>query len=333
VLILRQNLIEDLVDLRALCPNLRYVDFYDNRLPRIHGLAQLGQLRYLDLSFNEIRQIEGLQELVCFVGFGLLFLASAYTHTHTISLSLFFFLSFSPSLGISFFCQPILHDLFLINNKLKRIDSGIRDCTSLRQLELGSNRIRYRLRCSSVSMDSHLSSLISHLSSQIENLEPLINLQQLWLGRNKIETISGLSTLTQLQRLSLQSNRIRQIQGLDNLLHLRELYLSHNGLSEIGPGLAALCFLRVLDLSYNTIARIDHLRHMRLLEELWINNNQISNYDDLVLCRLVFSALVVFPSHSLLHSSRFRVHRWKHCSWKATPCVRILSTETKWPPC
>lgn len=38
----------------------------------------------------------------------------------------------------------------------------------------------------------------------IENLEPLVKLEQLWLGRNRISEIQGLASLTCLRQLSLQ---------------------------------------------------------------------------------------------------------------------------------
>lgn len=39
---------------------------------------------------------------------------------------------------------------------------------------------------------------------KIENLEPLVNLQSLWMGKNKIVEIEGLTSLNNLTKLSLQ---------------------------------------------------------------------------------------------------------------------------------
>ena len=86
-------------------------------------------------------------------------------------------------------------------------------CTlpSLRLLDLGYNSIRH-----------------------ITGVQSLSHLQKLFLGRNKIETISvfsftkrfiqGLEGL-HLHILDLQSNRIRSSRGLETLVDLEELYL------------------------------------------------------------------------------------------------------------
>ena len=85
-------------------------------------------------------------------------------------------------------------------------------CTlpSLRLLDLGYNSIRH-----------------------ITGVQHLSNLQKLFLGRNKIETISvffSLKTLffqglegLHLRILDLQSNRIRSSRGLETLTDLEEL--------------------------------------------------------------------------------------------------------------
>jgi protein phosphatase 1 regulatory subunit 7 len=87
---------------------------------------------------------------------------------------------------------------------------------------------------------------------KIENLDSLVNLEELWLGKNKITKLeviipsssvflllthtSMLQNLSQLKRLkilSLQSNRITVIEGLEELTNLEELYLSHNGVKRL----------------------------------------------------------------------------------------------------
>lgn len=64
----------------------------------------------------------------------------------------------------------------------------------------------------------------------IENLDELINLESLFLGKNKITHLNNLLSLTKLKLLSIQSNRIVTIENLDRLVNLEELYLSHNGI-------------------------------------------------------------------------------------------------------
>jgi protein phosphatase 1 regulatory subunit 7 len=58
----------------------------------------------------------------------------------------------------------------LANNKLKSM-AGLKGLTKLRKIDLGANRIRV--------MDE-------------DELSGLVNLEELWLGKNKIEEIRGL---------------------------------------------------------------------------------------------------------------------------------------------
>ncbi len=77
-----------------------------------------------------------------------------------------------------------------------------------------------------------------------------MNLEELWLGKNKIfqlevcisETLllcfeftcaQGLESLKKLKILSMQSNRITKLEGLEELKELDQLYLSHNGIEKI----------------------------------------------------------------------------------------------------
>lgn len=91
---------------------------------------------------------------------------------------------------------------------------------------------------------------------EVENLEPLVRLQQLWLGRNRIPEVGrGLQALTGLRQLSLQANRLVSISGLETLTCLEELYLSQNGIRQVS-GLESLSSLKVLDLAYNPIVKV-----------------------------------------------------------------------------
>ena len=49
---------------------------------------------------------------------------------------------------------------------------------------------------------------------KIENLDGLINLKQLYLGKNKISKLDNLDCLVQLEILSIQSNRIVKVKLL-----------------------------------------------------------------------------------------------------------------------
>ena len=64
----------------------------------------------------------------------------------------------------------------MAQNKLKEI-IGLKHLTNLRKLDLGANRIRV--------MDE-------------DELSSLVNLENLWLGKNKIEKVEGISKVKQI---------------------------------------------------------------------------------------------------------------------------------------
>lgn len=119
-----------------------------------------------------------------------------------------------------------------------------------------------------------------------EQLSGLINLEELWLGKNKIEKIEGLSNLIKLRRLDVQSNRLTSINGLEAQIEsLEELYLAHNGIDDEGAmeqdGLQ-LKFenLTTLDLSKNRLSSCRPFAHLDTLNELWLSQNDISTFED-----------------------------------------------------
>ena len=141
--------------------------------------------------------------------------------------------------------------LYLAANKISEVTGGLSKLVNLTLLELGSNRIR-----------------------KMQHFEALANLQELWLGRNKIGTIECLSNLKMLRRLSIQNNRLRVIEGLDSCVNLEELYLSFNGITRIN-GLSKLTKLKILDFGNNQIEKIEGLETQEMLEDLWLNDNQV----------------------------------------------------------
>ena len=115
----------------------------------------------------------------------------------------------------------------------------------------------------------------------MENLETLTNLQELWLGRNRIRTVN-LCGLKLIKKISLQSNRLTSMDGfqvqyyntpclpvliascnnicfaIQECIALEELYLSHNGIQKM-EGLSTLQNLRVLDVSSNKLTAIENI--------------------------------------------------------------------------
>lgn len=141
--------------------------------------------------------------------------------------------------------------------------AGLKGLTSLRKIDLGANRIRV--------MD-------------VDELSGLVNLEELWLGKNKIEQIQGLEKLTKLRRLDVQSNRLVEVTNLSSQVDtLEELYLASNGINDDGAAQAtglALSFtnLSTLDLSKNCLTTTQPFAHLTSLEDLWLSSNKIATF-------------------------------------------------------
>lgn len=110
----------------------------------------------------------------------------------------------------------------------------------------------------------------------IQNLDALVNLRCLYLGRNAVQHIGlGLSLLVQLDTLDLSENYITCVDGLDGLPALRTLNLSGNKLKrqEDVAHLQGCPSLTSLDLASNAIeegaielvASMTQLSYLRLM--------------------------------------------------------------------
>ncbi|CAL0330913.1 unnamed protein product [Lupinus luteus] len=146
-----------------------------------------------------------------------------------------------------------LKELYVSKNEVAKIEE-IEHFHQLSILELGSNKLRV-----------------------MENLQNLTNLQELWLGRNRIKLVN-LCGLKCIKKLSLQSNRLTSMTGFEGCIALEELYLSHNGISKM-EGLSSLVNLRVLDVSSNKLTSVDDIQNLTHLEDLWLNDNQIESLE------------------------------------------------------
>jgi len=151
--------------------------------------------------------------------------------------------------------------------------SALRYLPNLRKVDLGANRIRLMKE---------------------EDLSGLTNLEELWLGKNKIERIQGIRNLKKLRRLDLQSNRLTKIENLLTQVDtLEELYLAHNAIDDHGAstpdnsGLALpFTVLTTIDLSRNHLTSTKPFQHLECLEELWISGNKIKTFEDV--CHIAY---------------------------------------------
>ena len=117
-------------------------------------------------------------------------------------------------------------------------------------------------------------------SQEIQNLETLTNLEELWLGKNKITSLqTGLSTLTNLKILSIQSNRLTSLSGLSSVPSLEELYVSHNAITSLAP-ISSNTNLRNVDVSANPITHLEGLKPLTKLEEFWASDCQLESFEE-----------------------------------------------------
>jgi internalin A len=110
----------------------------------------------------------------------------------------------------------------------------------------------------------------------LQVLSAVTNLNELYLGSNKISDIKPLANLVNLTKLSLNDNQISDIKPLANLVNLTKLSLNDNQISDIKP-LTKLTKLTSLDLSTNQISDIKSLVSLIELTSLSLGNNQISD--------------------------------------------------------
>ncbi|KAL4928535.1 putative protein phosphatase PP1 regulatory subunit Sds22 [Aspergillus undulatus] len=225
-----------------------------NQISRIELPSELGStLNELDLYDNLISHLKGLDD---------------FQNLTSLDLS---FNKLKHIKNISHMTQ--LKDLYFVQNRISKIE-GLEGLDKIKNLELGANRIRVRY------LDRHtLLGATLTVIQEIENLETLSALEELWLGKNKITEMKNLDSLSNLRILSIQSNRLTTLNGLSSLKNLEELYVSHNAITSLA-GLESNTKLHVLDFSNNQVSKLEHLSHLTELEELWASNNQLSNFNE-----------------------------------------------------
>ncbi|EGV66152.1 protein phosphatase regulatory subunit Sds22 [Yamadazyma tenuis] len=150
-----------------------------------------------------------------------------------------------------------LENLYFVQNKIKEI-KNLDNNLKIKNLELGGNKI----------------------GDISEMMLKLVNIEQLWLGKNQIPRLQNLQNLKNLRILSIQSNRIEKIEGLESLENLQELYLSHNKISKI-ENLEHNTKLQVLDVTSNGLKSLSGLSHLKQLTDFWCSYNQISNFNEI----------------------------------------------------
>jgi Leucine-rich repeat (LRR) protein len=112
--------------------------------------------------------------------------------------------------------------------------------------------------------------------SNIVGLQYCVNLEQLWLGDNRINDISPISSLSNLDNLGLSNNEISNLSPLSSLTNLKNLFLASNQLSNLSP-ISGLTNLTMLNLWANQISNISPLSSLTNLDTLYLAGNQVSD--------------------------------------------------------
>jgi protein phosphatase 1 regulatory subunit 7 len=177
-------------------------------------------------------------------------------------------------------CFDQLERLYLSSNKITDVE-GVFHFPQLTMLELGSNRIR-------------------EIPPEIGQLT---NLEQLWLGRNKIVSMA-LPPLPALRHLSMQNNRLESWDPalFRNCSGLTYLYLGHNNLPDLPEEFALLTELKELDLAKNAIKTIRWLPELAKLQELWMNDCQVEDLAEVQKLSCLTSLLTVYMERNTMHT-------------------------------
>jgi len=209
---------------------------------------------------------------------------------------------------------PNLERLYLSSNKIEDMQ-GFFHFSSLKLLELGSNRLR-------------------SVPAEIGNL---VNLEQLWLGKNKIVSMA-LPPLPKLQHLSMQNNRLEVWDSsfFVNASSLTHLYLGFNNLPNLPEDFVNLVNLEEIDLARNAITAIRPLPELENLEELWMNDCQIADLAEVRNLSSIPALQTIYLERNPMHGlgDAASETRYKNAILEACPnitqldAVRINATVT-----
>lgn len=185
---------------------------------------------------------------------------------------------------------------------------GVWQFTNLKMLELGSNRIR----------------------SVPAEISGLINLEELWLGKNKIASMI-LPPLPALRHLSLQNNRLEQWEPafFQNLSQLTHLYLGHNNLPDLPAEFALLTNLVEVDLVRNAITKIKAIPELEKLEELWMNDNKIEDLLEIANLSAFKSLKTIYLERNPMQDlgNKEQEKRYQEAILKAVPNITQIDAE------
>jgi protein phosphatase 1 regulatory subunit 7 len=228
-LVLRQNLLDSMGEVKHVPDEIEELDLYDNRIKHIssHLNDKIG-LKNLDLSFNKIRNIKNIDKLVHLEN--LYFVQNKITDIVNLD-------TFSA-----------LKNLELGGNRILKIEN-LDNLQNLTELWLGKNRISKLENLSSLKSLKILS-IQSNRITKLEGLEGLESLEELYISHNGIEKIEGLDKNLKLTTLDITGNRITKLENLSHLKNLTDLWASYNKFESFDDAEKQLKGLAELDTVY-----------------------------------------------------------------------------------
>lgn len=200
-----------------------------------------------------------------------------------------------------------LRELYLLNSRVENIDA-LKGLSGLRVLELGKvenlNALEGLNGLQSLYVEGNVGNyLINNNGFDIDALQKLTSLRELYLGfdnihsikslaglknlekldlsNNNVENLDALSVMSGLRELDLGGNPLRSIDALKGLVHLRKLFLDGSRLLNSIAPLADLSGLEVLDISYCPVRDIDSLNAMKGLQKLYLRQTAVEKIDAL----------------------------------------------------
>ncbi len=310
-------------DLSALssCSNLYYLTLSGCGLTDVSWLEPLAELGWLDLSNNAVSDISALAPL---------------GKLHEVDLRNNQIADLSPLRD-----HARITGLNCSGNRIRDI-SPLEACTEIQVLSLADNEITDISACEGMYRLTRLNlsgnrigdigplhnttqlKLVRLGRNEIADLSPLQGnlgvLAHLYVGENRIESLSPLRGASALQTLSVYSNRLSSLDGLQDSTDLQLLYAHTNQLEDISA-ISGCTKLKYIDISENRIRDLSPITNAVLgSQELLAQHNQISDlsclnelgrFDDLYLYDNPLADLSQFQRLEAVQSSDKLVLSWR----------------------
>ena len=104
----------------------------------------------------------------------------------------------------------------------------------------------------------------------------LVNLEELYLQDNALQTLESLGHFSSLHILSVANNKLVSLAGIEHLPNLVELQGNSNKIQHL-DGIEVLRELRIIGLMKNQITDISGLQHLQNLQDVVLNYNEITD--------------------------------------------------------